>query len=49
MRIFGLLLVIGGLAIAAFVGYLYFKDDSRVMSPIPQDAGVKVIYITPTP
>ncbi|MBI1863491.1 hypothetical protein HYS00_05240 [Candidatus Microgenomates bacterium] len=49
MRIFGLLLVIVGLGVAVFVGYLFMKDRDRLVSPVPQENGVKVIYITPTP
>lgn len=48
MKALGLLLVIGGLAIALFVGYLFFVEDNSIVSPIPQDDKVKVIFVTPT-
>ena len=49
MRVFGLLFIIAGLALAAFVGYLMIKDKDQIVSPIPQENGVKVIFVTPTP
>jgi hypothetical protein len=48
MKIVGLLLVIGGIAVAIFVAYLFFEDNGRVLSPIPQEDRVKVIFVTPT-
>lgn len=49
MKIFGLLFIIVGIALAIFVGYLLFHESDRVLSPIPQENGVKVIFVTPTP
>lgn len=49
MRAFGLLFIIAGLAIAAFVVYLLLHQSDHVLSPIPQENGVKVIFVTPTP
>lgn len=49
MKIFGLLFIITGIALAVFVGYLLFKENDRILSPIPQENGVKVIFVTPTP
>lgn len=49
MRIFGLLFVIVAIGLAIFFGFILFKEQDRILSPIPQENGVKVIFVTPTP
>ena len=49
MRIIGLLLLAIGLALFAFVGFNLLKDRNKMVSPIPEEKGVKVIFVTPTP
>ncbi len=40
----GYILVAIGLAMFLFVGYSYFSQRNGLVSPIPDDKGVKVIY-----
>lgn len=40
----GYILVAIGLAMLLFVAYTYFTQRSGLVSPIPDDKGVKVIY-----
>lgn len=48
MKRFGYVLIAFGLALLIFVIFNVFKDSSRVVSPLPEKEGVKVILITPT-
>ena len=47
MRRVGYLLIAIGLALLVFLGYSYWRQRSRFITPIPEDKGVKVIFITP--
>jgi hypothetical protein len=47
MKNVGLILIAVGLALLAFVGYNFLRERNRVASPIPEDDGVKVIFVTP--
>ncbi len=49
MRLVGLLLVAVGLGLLLFVGVTFFQDSHKVLSPVPEQSGVKVIFVTPTP
>ena len=48
MKIVGYVLIAFGLALFVFLGYNYFKEKNRVISPIPEEKGVKVIFVTPS-
>jgi hypothetical protein len=48
MRIIGLILLSFGVAILIFIIYLFIKENNRIISPIPENQGVKVIFVTPT-
>lgn len=48
MKNVGLFLIAIGAALLIFVVYNFIKESSRTLSPIPEDKGVKVIFITPT-
>ncbi len=48
MRILGLILIAFGLALLLFVGFNFLQDRNRTISPLPQESGVKVIFVTPT-
>lgn len=48
MKSIGLVLIAIGLALLLFVAYNFIKESNRVVSPIPEDKGVKVIFVTPT-
>ncbi len=47
MKKIGYLLIIVGLAILGFVLYTFFSRRNGLISPIPEDKGVKVIFVTP--
>ncbi|MFH1827099.1 MAG: hypothetical protein ABH812_01535 [bacterium] len=49
MKTFGIILLSIGFALFIFIIYLFLKDRDRIISPIPQNTGVKVIVVTPGP
>lgn len=48
MKFVGGILITIGLALLLFVVYNFISQNNRMVSPIPQDQGVKVIFITPS-
>lgn len=48
MKYIGLMLVIIGVTLLLFVFYNFLKDRNRLASPIPEEKGIKVIFVTPT-
>ena len=48
MKIVGLVLIGLGIALLLFIGYSLILKNNRLISPVPQDEGVKVIFVTPT-
>jgi len=49
MKIIGVVLISFGLALIIFVVYNFVKAQGEIVSPIPENTGVKVIFVTPTP
>lgn len=49
MKYLGLVLIAIGLALFLFVGYNFLKDKNKMVSPIPEENGVKVIFVSPSP
>ncbi len=47
MKNIGLFLIAIGAALFIFIIYNFVKENNRVLSPIPEDNGVKVIFVTP--
>lgn len=47
MKYIGLVLIAIGLALLFFVGYTILKEKNKIVSPVPEEKGVKVIFITP--
>lgn len=47
MKNIGLFLIAVGAALFIFIAYNMIKENNRVLSPIPEDKGVKVIFVTP--
>ena len=43
----GLILIAFGLALIVFVIYNFFQEKNKILSPIPEEKGIKVIYISP--
>ncbi|MBI4009285.1 hypothetical protein HY357_03560 [Candidatus Roizmanbacteria bacterium] len=48
MKITGLVLISIGLALMLFIAFNFIKERNRMASPIPEENGVKVIFVTPT-
>lgn len=48
MKNIGLVLIAIGIALLMFISYNFIKEKNKTASPIPEDKGVKVIFITPT-
>lgn len=48
MKNIGIFLIVFGIAILIFIGYNFLKDRNRIISPVPEERGVKVIFITPS-
>ncbi len=48
MKNIGLVLIAIGIALLMFVFYNFLAEKNKMASPIPEDKGVKVIFITPT-
>ena len=48
MKGFGIVLIAVGIALLMFVTYNFIKDKNRIASPIPEDTGIKVIFVTPS-
>lgn len=47
MKYLGLIMMAIGLSLLAFVFFNFLKEKNKVVSPIPEEKGVKVIFITP--
>ena len=47
MKRLGLVFIAVGLALLVFVLYNFLKERTKIASPIPEDEGVKVIFVTP--
>ena len=48
MKGFGIVLIAIGIALLVFISYNFIKEKNKMASPIPEDKGVKVIFITPS-
>lgn len=48
MKLIGAIFIAIGLALLLFVVFNFIKEKSRTVSPLPEDKGVKVIFVTPT-
>ncbi len=48
MKTAGVILVAIGIALLVFVGISYLQEKNKLRSPIPEERGVKVIFVTPT-
>ncbi len=49
MKIFGGILLIIGIALLVVVIFSFFSQGDDNHSPIPENHGVKVIFVSPTP
>lgn len=48
MKFFGFVLISVGLAILLYVAINAIGENNQIRSPIPDEKGVKVIFVTPT-
>jgi hypothetical protein len=48
MKNIGLVLIAIGIALLMFVSFNFLKERNKMASPIPEDKGVKVIFVTPS-
>lgn len=48
MKGFGIILIAVGVALLMFISYNFIKEKNKTASPIPEDKGVKVIFVTPS-
>lgn len=49
MRSIGFVLVAAGLALLVYFVIIFVQNKQSFHSPIPEEKGVKVIYLTPSP
>lgn len=47
MKVVGIILIGTGLALLAFVIFSLLTSSKKIISPIPEDKGVKVIFVSP--
>jgi hypothetical protein len=47
MRYLGFILIAAGLAFLVYFGFAFIQNRQSFHSPIPEEKGVKVIYLTP--
>lgn len=48
MKTVGIVFIIIGITLLLFVVYTFFSQGDTIHSPLPEDRGVKVIFVTPT-
>jgi hypothetical protein len=48
MKLVAYLLIAAALALILFIAFTFFKQKTRVLSPIPNQDDVRVTIITPT-
>ena len=48
MKRLGIVLIAIGIALLLFVLYNFVSEKNKMASPIPEDKGVKVIFVTPS-
>lgn len=48
MKTVGIILISIGLALVMFIVYTLMRNNNKLVSPIPEDTGIKVIFVTPT-
>jgi glycopeptide antibiotics resistance protein len=49
MKVIGMIILACGFAFLLFVAYTFMKNSNKIVSPIPEEKGVKVIFVSPTP
>jgi hypothetical protein len=48
MKQIGYVLIAIGLALLVFIAYSFIQESKQLHSPIPEEKGVKVIFVTPS-
>lgn len=49
MKIIGIILVLLGICMLFFVGYLGLQERNKFVSPVPDAGGMKILFVTPAP
>jgi len=47
MKIVGYFLIAVGVALVIYIGYSILQEQTKFRSPLAEDNGIEVIYITP--
>jgi hypothetical protein len=47
-KTFGLILITFGFTLIVFFFYYFWQQENKIVSPLPEEKGIKVIYISPT-
>jgi len=47
MKKIGYFLIIIGLSLLIYLGINYLQERNKIKSPIPEEEGVRVIFVTP--
>ncbi len=47
IKYIGYLFIIIGLSILIYLGINYFKELNKIHSPLPEEEGIRVIFVTP--
>lgn len=48
MKLVGIILIGTGVALIAYVIFSLLTGSKKIVSPIPEDKGVKVIFVSPS-
>lgn len=48
MKFIGFIFITVGLVLLVIFAYQYFNEKNRILSPVPDNGGVRVIFLTPT-
>ncbi len=48
MKGLGIVLIAIGIALLMFVIFNFVKEKNKIASPIPEDKGVRIIFVTPS-
>lgn len=48
MKKLGYILIAFGLALLLFVFYSFLEEKNKIHSPVPEEKGIKVIFVSPS-
>lgn len=47
MKAVGIVLIAVGIALIIFISYGFIREKNTIISPIPENKGVRVIFVSP--